>query len=106
MSIVNLTQSDFREKVTESSLPVLVDFWASWCKPCLAIAPTLEEIARDYEGKLVVAKVNVDEQRLLASMFQVMSIPTLILFKDGKKVAELVGTQSKESLIRKIDQYC
>lgn len=101
--IVNLTQETFRSEVVESDQPVLVDFWAEWCGPCKRMNPVLEELAEEMEGSAKVAKVNVDEQRMLGAMFQVMSIPALMVFKDGKKVAEFTGVQSKDALKSKLE---
>lgn len=101
--IQNVTQSTFKSSVVESDVPVLVDFWASWCKPCLAMQPALDSLAEDFEGRASVAKVNVDEERVLAAMFQVMSIPALMIFKDGKKVAEFTGVQSEKVLSEKLE---
>lgn len=86
-----ITSENFEQEVLKSSVPVLVDFWAEWCGPCRMVAPMLEEIARTYEGKIKVGKVNVDEQGELAGKFGIVSIPTLILFKDGKVVQQKVG---------------
>ncbi|MBB3115953.1 thioredoxin [Corynebacterium bovis] len=105
-SPVHVTQDTFRSTVVESDVPVLVDFWAGWCQPCLRMDPVLAQIAEEFDGRATVAKVNVDEQRLLASMFQVMSIPALLIFKDGKKVAELHGVQPKDDLSAKLDSLC
>ena len=81
--VLNLDSENFEEEVLNSNLPVLVDFWASWCGPCKMIAPIIDQLADDFKGKAKIAKVNVDEERDLASKYRVMSIPTLILFKDG-----------------------
>ncbi|HJD50177.1 MAG TPA: thioredoxin [Candidatus Corynebacterium intestinavium] len=102
-NIITVTQQTFKSTVVESDLPVLVDFWAQWCQPCLRMNPTLEELAEEMDGRAVVAKVNVDEERALAAMFQVMSIPALMVFKDGKKVAELTGLQQKGTLVEKLE---
>ncbi|MGO1950308.1 MAG: thioredoxin [Mycobacteriaceae bacterium] len=100
---VTVTQDSFRSAVIESENPVLVDFWAGWCQPCLQMEPTIKEIADDYDGRATVAKVNVEEERGLAAMFQVMTIPALLVFRDGRKVAELHGHQSKADLTAALD---
>ena len=92
---IELTSDNFETEVIKSDLPVLADFWAEWCVPCKMIAPVLEEIASEQSGKLKVAKVNVDEQGELASQFGIVSIPTLLLFKDGEVVNKQVGAGSK-----------
>ena len=106
MAPVTVTANTFKSDVLESDKPVLVDFWAEWCGPCKKIAPVLDEVATELDGKAVIAKVNVDEERALAGMFQIMSIPSLLLFKDGKKVAELHGVQPKDDLSAKLDSLC
>lgn len=83
----------------QSGKPVVIDFWATWCGPCKMLGPTIEELADELEGKVVVGKVDVDENRDLAGEFGVMSIPTVIFFKDGKEITRLVGVQSKEKLL-------
>ncbi len=93
-----LKGSDFEEKVVKSSKPVLVDFYAPWCGPCQMLAPIIEELAKEVSDKADVYKVNVDEEGDLANQFQVMSIPTIIAFKDGKPVNQANGVQSKEAL--------
>ena len=105
MNEVVLNGSNFEKEVVDSNLPVLVDFWAIWCGPCKALAPIVAEIAKDYEGKIKVGKVNVDENNDLAAKYNIMSIPTLKFFKNGKIVQELVGAAPKDSienLIKKI----
>ena len=99
MAEVTITKDNFQKEVIESDIPVLVDFWATWCGPCRMLAPTLEEIARENEGKVKVGKVNVDEQQELAIKFGIMSIPTLIVFKDGKITNQTMGLQPKENLM-------
>jgi thioredoxin 1 len=96
MAIVNLTDADFEEKVIKNSLPVLVDFWAPWCGPCRIAGPVLEEISEVYKDKLVVVKVNVDENQTNSAKFGVMSIPTVVLFKKGKEIGRQTGFSGKE----------
>ena len=105
MSILNITgESDFNDKILSAGKPVLVDFWAPWCGPCKMVAPELEAVAQQYEGKAIVAKVNIDEQQQLASKYNVMSIPTLLLFKDGKEVERIVGYRPRKDLMEMIDK--
>ena len=95
---IEITVDNFKEEVLGSDLPVLADFWAEWCVPCKMVAPVLEEIAGELSGKLKVAKVNVDEQSELASQYGIISIPTLLLFKNGEVVNKQVGAGSKEMI--------
>jgi thioredoxin 1 len=100
MSTANpVDEANFKSEVLDSPLPVLVDFWAPWCGPCRAIAPVIDEIAGELDGKLKVVKMNVDEAQNTAGSFQVMSIPTLVLFKGGQAVERIVGAQPKERLL-------
>lgn len=103
MGAVHITDKNFEAEVLKSNLPVLVDFWAEWCGPCRVISPIVEEIAKDLQGKLKVAKVNVDESQELAAQFNIMSIPTLLLFKKGQPVEQMVGAMSKDNLLAKIN---
>ena len=96
---VDVTVSNFETEVLGSDLPVLVDFWASWCGPCRILYPIVEEIAQEYAGQVKVGKVNVDEQPDLALKFKVMSIPTLILFKGGEAVSTSIGVKPKQSIV-------
>ena len=102
--ITELNDRNFEEQVLKSDQVWLVDFWAPWCGPCLMMAPTLEEIAKDLEGKLRVGKLNVDENPETTSKYGIRAIPTLILFKAGKEIAQAVGVQPKEELISFINQ--
>ncbi|MFY9402633.1 MAG: thioredoxin [Candidatus Omnitrophota bacterium] len=104
MSVYNFTESNFKAEVLESKIPVLVDFWANWCGPCRMIAPIVDELAKEYSGKIKIGKVDVDDNSSIASQYGIMSIPTLIFFKDGKVMAQLTGVQSKDSLKQKIEE--
>ena len=101
-NVLHLTDQNFDAEVVKSSLPVLVDFWAEWCGPCKMIAPIIDEIANDLKGQLKVTKVNVDDAQELAAKFNIMSIPTLLLFKDGKPVEQIIGALSKDQLVARI----
>lgn len=101
---IAVTQSNFKKEVLTSKVPVLVDFWAEWCAPCRAVAPTLDELAQKYQGKFTVAKVNVDTDPDLAAQFGVLNIPTLIFFKAGQEVDRAVGVQPKSQLDAKIQK--
>ena len=102
--MLDITDQTFEEEVLKSDTPVLVDFWAEWCAPCRIIGPVVDELAKDYKGKLKVGKVNVDDSSGVASRFGVMSIPTLMFFKNGSPVKTMIGAQGKESLKREIEQ--
>ncbi len=104
-AITALTDDTFDEEITGSSEPVLVDFWAEWCGPCKMIAPILDEIAEEQSGKIKIAKLNVDDAPDIARRFEVMSIPTLIVFKDGEPVKRLVGAKGKPQLLEEIAEY-
>ena len=103
--IVTLTASTFDETVMSSSTPVVVDFWAEWCGPCKQIAPTLAEIATQTAGDLTIAKLNVDEHPAIASKYNVMSIPTLLVFQDGELKKRLVGAKSKGALLQEFQEF-
>ena len=102
-NILHVTDSSFEDEVLKSELPVIVDFWAEWCGPCKMIAPILDELAEQYQGKLTVAKVNIDENQSTPQTYGVRGIPTLILFKDGDAAATKVGAASKSQLEAFID---
>ena len=96
--ITNLDDTNLSDAVEKDSTPILVDFWAEWCMPCRALAPIIEELATEFQGKVRFAKVNVDDCKTVPGQFGIRGIPTLILFQDGKKVNELVGNQPKEKI--------
>ncbi len=100
---VAVTDSTFDEMVLKSANPVLVDFWATWCRPCQMVAPILEELTQDYAGKLTIAKLDVDQNQQTAQKYRVMSIPTMIIFKQGKPVANIVGFKPKDKLKQELD---
>ncbi len=102
MSVVTVTVENFEEVVLNSKVPVLVDFWATWCGPCKMLSPVVDEVAEEANGEFVVGKVNVDEQKELSKKFRVMSIPTLIVFKDGAEAKRSVGFIEKEQVLELI----
>jgi len=102
---LTLTKSNFDSEVLNSSTPVLVDFWASWCGPCRMLAPIIENLANEYAGKLKVGKVNVDDEGLLASEYGIVSIPTVIIFVNGKIVEKIVGANSQDEYEDIIEKY-
>ena len=102
-SILHITDSSFEEEVLKSAQPVMLDFWAEWCGPCKMIAPILDELAGQYKGKLIVAKINIDDNQKTPETYAVRGIPTLILFKDGEVAATRVGAASKSQLEAFID---
>ncbi len=99
---IEVSDASFKEEVLESNIPVLVDFWAAWCRPCLMVAPIVEEIAQEHQGKLKVCKVNVDEAQQTAVNYGIMSIPTLAIFKGGQVVDKIIGVIPKGVLQEKI----
>ena len=105
MTVVTLTDENFDEEVTSSEKPVLVDYWATWCGPCKMVGPLVEEIASEYSGKLKVGKLDVDNNQASASQQNVMSIPTLLIFKQGQVVAQQVGALSKTQLAEFVEPY-
>jgi thioredoxin 1 len=102
---VAVTDGTFQAEVLEAETPVLVDFWAEWCQPCKMLAPHLEKLANDQEGKLKVAKVNVDENPQMMSEFKIRGIPTLILFKGGQPVETLVGFMPEKQILAKVEKH-
>ena len=104
MHTLHFTDAGFKKEVLESDLPVLVDFWAGWCGPCKMIAPFIDELAKEYAGKIKVGKIDVDNNPKVATQYGVMSIPTVIFFKKGKVMNQLVGAVSKIDLKRKIEE--
>ncbi|MEY3901518.1 MAG: hypothetical protein RL189_824 [Pseudomonadota bacterium] len=101
--VMHVTEKNFQTEVLESNMPVLVDFWADWCGPCVALAPTLEEVARERQGKIKVCKVNVEEEPQLAAQFNIRNIPFLAFIKNGQKVGDLVGNQPKQTILKAVD---
>ena len=101
--VMTVSDDTFDEQVALSEVPVLVDFWAEWCGPCKMVAPILDEIAGDHEGKLKIAKLNVDDNPRTAQRFQVMSIPTLLFFKDGEAQRRIVGARSKSQILSEFE---
>jgi thioredoxin 1 len=99
-----VTDQTFEEKVIQSEQPVLVDFWAPWCGPCRMVAPIVDQLADEYEGKLTVLKLNTDENPQVATKFGIRSIPTLLFFKDGEKVDQVIGYQAKKQLQQRLDK--
>lgn len=105
MSVLEVTDQTFQSEVLDYDGLVMVDFWAPWCGPCRMIAPIVEELAAEYEGKAKIAKMNVDENPNTAGKYGVMSIPTLLFFQNGKVVDQIIGAQSKQAIASKLDQY-
>ena len=103
-NIVTLNQTNFPAEVLQSSAPVLVDFWAEWCGPCKMIAPLLDELAGEYDGRIRIGKVNIDEDQNLATEYGIRAIPTLLVFKGGQVVEQIVGMKSKRDLKASLDK--
>ncbi|MCJ7514842.1 MAG: thioredoxin [Dehalococcoidia bacterium] len=103
-NMINVDQSSFERDVLNSQMPVLVDFWAPWCGPCKAVAPIVEELAKEYKGRIEFAKLNVDDAPFVASKYGVMSIPTIMVFKSGKPMQHAIGYQPKEQLKKLLDK--
>ena len=100
---LSISDTDFDEKVLKATSPVLVDFWATWCRPCLMVAPIVDELAEKYSGKIDFVKVEVDQNPKTAAAYNVMSIPTILIFKNGKPVSHMVGLRPKAELARNLD---
>ncbi len=103
--MLQFTDQNFEQEVLKSDQPVLVDFWAPWCGPCQMMGPILEELEKDLSGKVKIGKLNVDENQAVAGEYGVMSIPTLIIFKDGTIVKQFVGVQAKEVLMEELEKF-
>jgi thioredoxin 1 len=103
--LVDLTSATFDETIGSSSVPVLVDFWAEWCGPCKAIAPVLQDIAREQQGRLTIGKLNVDDHGDIAMRFNVMSIPTLLVFHNGELRKRMVGAKGKGQLMQELEEF-
>jgi thioredoxin len=101
-NVKKITTETFRSDVIESDKPVVVDFWAEWCGPCKKLSPILEEVADELDGEVTIAQVNVDEERNLGAMFQIMSIPNVLIFNNGEKVDEFVGLRSKDDIVAQV----
>lgn len=102
---IEVKDTDFNQKVLKADVPCLVDFWAEWCVPCQFIAPVLEEIAEEYEGKLNVCKLNVDDNPGTAEQYEIMAIPTLLLFNHGELVEKIIGVKSKEEIEKTFEPF-
>ncbi|NLA66492.1 MAG: thioredoxin [Leucobacter sp.] len=100
---INVGEQTFDKVVLQSEIPVLVDFWAAWCGPCRMVAPVLDEIAKEHEGKIRIVKVNVDEEPALASQYRITSIPAMKVFKGGEEVRELIGAMPKQAIEQKLE---
>lgn len=102
---IDITQNTFKSEVVESDVPVLVDFWAEWCGPCQKLSPILDEIAEELDGKVKVTKVNMDKERTLGSLFQVLTIPHVLIFKDGQKVDEFSSVRPKAEILSRLEPH-
>jgi thioredoxin 1 len=104
MADLNLTDQTFKQEILEDKGIAVIDFWAPWCGPCRTVGPVIDELAKEYEGKVKVGKINVDENSQIASQYGIMSIPSVLFFKNGQPVKTMVGAQSKESYRQEIEQ--
>ena len=104
-NVVEITDANFETEVTQSEMPVLVDFWATWCMPCLQLSPTIDALASEFAGKVKIGKVNIDQNRQLPVKFRVNSIPTLMVFKGGQMVDSVMGAQSKDRLAALLNKH-
>jgi len=103
---LEINKNNFEDQVLNAERPVMIDLWAEWCMPCKMIAPMVDEVAKDYKGTIAVGKINVDESPELATELSVMNIPTLIFYKQGKEMGRLVGVNTKETVEKKIKEFC
>lgn len=101
---MNFTQDNFEKEVLKAKAPVLVDFWAEWCPPCRILTPVIEKLAKDYQGKIKIGKLNVDENQGVAEKYRVMSLPTLIFFKEGKIIDKLLGALPEGAIKKRLDE--
>lgn len=104
MSVITITNSNFEQEILNSDRPVLVDFWASWCGPCRMLAPVIDELSEELKGRVIVGKLNIDDYTEFAIGLGVMSIPTLILFKDGEEAGRMIGVQPKQAILDMIER--
>lgn len=102
--MIILTDQNFDQEVLKSDLPVLVDFWAIWCPPCQILGPTIEELANDFGGKVKFGKLDVDQNPKMAEKYEILSIPTLLIFKNGKVVKQIIGVKPKEELVKELNE--
>jgi thioredoxin 1 len=102
-TVLHLTDANFESEIQKTGLPVLVDFWAPWCGPCKAVAPVLEELAAEYDGRLVIAKLNVDDNQATPAKYGIRSIPNMVILKDGREVGRIVGARPKDGLKAALD---
>ncbi len=101
--VIELTDAQFKKEVESSDLPVMIDFWASWCGPCMMMSPVIDEVAKAYKGKIKFTKLNVEDNQIVASQLGIMNIPTFVFFKNGKESTRFSGAVSKQELIKRIE---